>query len=123
MFSIDPRSRTPIYEQLKQNIINQVAGGILSADDQLPSVRTLARDLGVNPNTVQKAYQELEANGFIYQAAGRGSFVAPREDLLLSLSTKYLSQLRQLLTDAAKASVAFDDVIALVNEIYRGDRV
>lgn len=121
MFSIDPRSRTPIYEQLKQNIINQVASGVLSADDQLPSVRALARDLGVNPNTVQKAYQELEANGFIYQAAGRGSFVAPNEELAQSLSAKYLSQLRQLLTEAAKANVAFEQIISLVKEIYRGD--
>ena len=73
MFSIDSRSRVPIYEQLIQNIIGLIARGALQPDDQLPSVRSLARDLGINPNTVQKAYQELEAKGMIYQAAGRGS--------------------------------------------------
>lgn len=70
MFSIDSRSRMAIYEQLVQNIIGLIARGVLQPDDQLPSVRNLARDLGINPNTVQKAYQELEAKGMIYQAAG-----------------------------------------------------
>lgn len=121
MFSIDSRSRTPIYEQLKQNIIANVASGALAADDQLPSVRVLARDLGVNPNTVQKAYQELEQAGFIYQAAGRGSFIAPNEALTQSLTTKYINQLRELISEAAKANVALEQVISLVKEIYRGD--
>ena len=79
MFTVNPRSITPLYEQLEQNIISMIASGILSADDQLPSVRSLARDLGLNPNTVQKAYSHLEDKGIIYQATGRGSFVASVE--------------------------------------------
>ena len=77
MFSIDSRSRMAIYEQLVQNIIGLIARGVLQPDDQLPSVRNLARDLGINPNTVQKAYQELERQGIIYTVPGRGSFVSP----------------------------------------------
>lgn len=88
MFSIDSRSRMAIYEQLVQNIIGLIARGVLQPDDQLPSVRNLARDLGINPNTVQKAYQELEAKGMIYQAAGRGSFIAPGESLTVQSCSK-----------------------------------
>ncbi|MEG2144439.1 MAG: GntR family transcriptional regulator, partial [Oscillospiraceae bacterium] len=55
MYSIDVRSRVPIYEQLKQNIVKLISTGILDPDEQLPGVRSLARELGINPNTVQKA--------------------------------------------------------------------
>jgi GntR family transcriptional regulator len=79
MFSIDTRSRAPIYVQLAGNITALAASGALLPDEQLPGVRSLARELGVNPNTVSRAYQELENQGIIYQAAGRGSFISPAE--------------------------------------------
>ena len=88
MFSIDTRSRIPIYEQLKNNIAGLIASGVLSEDEQLPSVRSLARELGINPNTVQRAYQELEGQGIIYQATGRGSFVSPNAQNLASIQKK-----------------------------------
>ena len=77
MLSLDLQSRQPIYEQLVRGLSELVSLGALAPDEQLPSVRSLARDLGVNPNTVQKAYQELERSGVIYSVAGRGSFVSP----------------------------------------------
>ena len=76
MFNIDLQSRTPIYEQLYKKIVELIMKQILTANDQLPSVRILAKDLGVNPNTVSKAYQQLEHDGVIYSLAGRGSFIA-----------------------------------------------
>ena len=76
MFSIDLTSRIPIYEQIHDNIISLIVKGTLSENDQLPSVRALAKNTGVNPNTVAKAYQELERNGIIYSVPGRGSFIA-----------------------------------------------
>ncbi len=76
MFTIDLTSRTPIYEQIYFNIIRLVIKGTLKENDQIPSVRNLAKDTGVNPNTVAKAYQELERNGIIYSLTGRGSFIA-----------------------------------------------
>lgn len=65
MFSIDLTSRTPIYEQIYNKIIELIISGTLVENSQLPSVRSLAKDAGVNPNTVAKAYQELERNGII----------------------------------------------------------
>ncbi len=79
MFSIDLKSRTPIYEQIYSKIVELVVTGNLKENDQLPSVRTLAKDIGVNPNTVTKAYQELERGGIIYSIPGRGSFVSAQD--------------------------------------------
>ncbi|MDD6278371.1 MAG: GntR family transcriptional regulator [Ruminococcus sp.] len=76
MFSIDLTSRVPIYEQIYKKIIELIIKGTLHENDQIPSVRNLAKDTGVNPNTVAKAYQELERNGIIYSLQGRGSFIA-----------------------------------------------
>ena len=59
MFQIDTASRVPIYEQLKNSIVNLAAAGVLKPDDQLPPVRTMALELGINPNTVAKAYKLL----------------------------------------------------------------
>ena len=118
MFSIDTRSRIPIYEQLGQNIINLVASGALAPDDQLPSVRNLARDLGVNPNTVQKAYQELEGQGLIYQAAGRGSFIASDQSLSVALIERKLNVLRDPIIDARNVGVPKRRVLELVEKTY-----
>lgn len=79
MFVLELQSRVPIYEQMKRKIMELVVLGVLQTDEQLPSVRSLARELGVNPNTVQKAYQELEREGVLYSVTGRGSFVADFE--------------------------------------------
>lgn len=76
MYVIDLQSRTPIYEQLYRKITELILKQQLKSDEQLPSVRALAKELGVNPNTVSKAYQQLERDGIIYSLAGRGSFVA-----------------------------------------------
>lgn len=76
MFDLDLQSRIPIYEQLYKKIVELIIKGVLKEHEQLPSVRSLAKDININPNTVAKAYQELERNNIIYSAAGRGSFVA-----------------------------------------------
>jgi len=76
MYSIDLQSRTPIYEQLYKKVVELILKRELLPGDKLPSVRELAKDIGVNPNTVAKAFQLLERDKVIYSLAGRGSFVA-----------------------------------------------
>ncbi len=123
MFSIDIRSREPIYEQLVKNIINLITKGVLMPDDPLPSVRTLARDLGINPNTVQKAYHELELKGMIYHAAGRGSFVAQSSDLADAVISQRMDAVKDSLAAARKAGVSKESIIKLVSELYgEGDK-
>lgn len=67
----------PIYEQLVEKFKELIIHHVLKPDEQLPSVRVLARDMTINPNTIQKAYGELEAQGYIYSVKGKGSFVSP----------------------------------------------
>ncbi|MDO4552324.1 MAG: GntR family transcriptional regulator [Bacillota bacterium] len=76
MFRIDLKSRKSIYEQVVDNVKELIITGVLQTEARLPSVRELASSLTINPNTVQKAYRELERQGYIYTAAGLGSFVA-----------------------------------------------
>ena len=79
MISLSSLSRTPIYQQIIEQILAQIACGTLVPDQQLPGVRNLANDLGINPNTVVKAYAELENSGYIYSLQGKGSFVKKRD--------------------------------------------
>lgn len=81
MFQLDLRSRRSIYEQVVDNIKELIIADVLSVEDRLPSVRDLSKTLTVNPNTVQKAYRELEYQGFVYTVQGLGTFVSARKDV------------------------------------------
>ena len=100
MIQIDLQSRVPLYEQLQEQIIRLSMLGILDANQWLPSVRALAREVGVNPNTVAKAYQQLEQQGIIYTVSGRGSFVSPD---VLSLQSLRQAALQEVLDAVDKA--------------------
>lgn len=76
MFLINLQGKETIYEQIRNQIVKFIDNGILKPDDKLPSCRVLAKDLGINPNTVNKAYSELEKNGYIYTVNKKGAFVA-----------------------------------------------
>ena len=80
MIHLDYRDSGPIYAQIVENIKTQIATGILQKDDRLPSVRELAAELAINPNTIQRAYRELEAQGFIVTVPGKGCFVSGSAD-------------------------------------------
>ena len=82
LITIDYRDRKLIYEQLVDNVKELILRGDLKRDDFLPSVRSLAKELGINPNTIQKAYQELERQGIIASLSGRGSIVVFDKDAM-----------------------------------------
>lgn len=75
MFDIDVKSRVPIYEQIIENVKRLIIQGVLLPEEKLPSVRSLAQELTINPNTIQKAYRELEREGYVISRPGKGSFV------------------------------------------------
>ena len=75
MISINFRDARPIYEQVRDGFRQLILSGVLTADSKLPSVRELSAELAINPNTIQRAYRELEAEGYICSVPGRGSFV------------------------------------------------
>lgn len=76
MIVLDYRDSRPLYQQVKDSLRRMMLTGLLESDEKLPSVRSLATQLAINPNTIQRAYAELEAEGYIYSVAGRGSFVS-----------------------------------------------
>ena len=80
MFIINLQGKSSIHEQIRDQILRYIKLGVLKADDKLPSVRQLAVELGINPNTVQKAYQELENQGYIYTLPKKGAFVSNISD-------------------------------------------
>ena len=80
MISVNYRDSRPLYEQIKENLIKLITSHALTQDERLPSVRELSVKLAINPNTIQRAYRELENEGYIYIVTGRGAFVAPQEE-------------------------------------------
>ncbi len=90
---IDNRSGAPIYEQIFGQIRDQIFSGALPEDSPLPSIRTLAKDLRISVITTKRAYEELEAAGYIYTLPGKGSFVAARNEQLLR--EEYLRQMEE----------------------------
>ena len=99
---IDNRSGAPIYEQIFTQIRDQVFSGELAEDTPLPSIRTLAKDLRISVITTKRAYEELEAAGFIYTLPGKGSFVAARNEALLR--EEHLRQLEEHLQEVRRLS-------------------
>ena len=93
MFQLDLKSMTSIYEQIVDNIKELILSGVLKAEEKLPSVRELSKTLTVNPNTTQKAYRELEYQGFVYTVSGLGTFVAER--VAEKIDPKRLEELKE----------------------------
>ena len=120
LFSLDYRNRQPIYEQLYQNITRMAALGALTCNDQLPSVRALAQELGVNPNTVQKAYQLLERDGIIYSVPGKGSFIAEAANALSQQKGRAMQRLRDAAKGALDCGIALEEARRCIEETYQG---
>ena len=81
MIQLNYRDARPIYEQVRDGLRHLVVTGALQAGDKLPSVRALATSLAINPNTIQRAYESLEREGYLYTVTGKGSFAAPQADV------------------------------------------
>ena len=118
---ISTASRLPIYQQLAQQIREAIARGELQPEANLPSVRQLSRELVINPNTVARAYTELEREGLLISRPGRGIYVAqPRNDLTRAARDRRLvEQLDRWLTEAVHLGYSADDVLRLVAERVR----
>ena len=120
MIKLDMQSRRPIYEQLKEQILKLSMLGILSADEKLPSVRSLAREVGINPNTVQKAYEELEGEGLIKAVQGKGYIVNAQDtEMIKEQHMRLLEQHLQNAIDSSKlAGASLDEMISMLKVLY-----
>ena len=95
VFAINYRDSRPIYEQIVDELRKMIISGVFAPDEKLPSVRILAQQLAINPNTIQRAYRELELSGYIYCVAGKGNFVAGRHDVDAGRAQALLALLRE----------------------------
>lgn len=102
MIQLNYRDARPIYEQVKDGLRHLVVTGALQAGDKLPSVRALATSLAINPNTIQRAYESLEREGYLYTVAGKGSFAAPQADVNADRRERLLKEF-----DASAAELLF----------------
>ena len=92
MLELNYRDARPIYEQIKDGLRRLILSDVIRQDEKLPSVRELASQLAINPNTIQKAYRELEQEGYVYTVSGRGSFAAPLSDVRTGRQETLLAQ-------------------------------
>ena len=102
MIQLNYRDARPIYEQVQDGLRHLVVTGALQAGDKLPSVRALATSLAINPNTIQRAYESLEQEGYLYTVAGKGSFAAPQADVNATRRERLLKDF-----DASAAELLF----------------
>jgi len=120
LFKIDMRSRTPIYEQIIDSIKELVVKGVLIPGERLPSVRDMAKEMTLNPNTVQKAYQELERQGIISTLRGKGTFIS--EDIQANNKilkrSQLMEELKKLVVEAIYLDLSKDELIDYIKDIY-----
>ena len=123
MFQIDRFGRTPIYEQIIDQTQRLIASGILKEGDQLPSVRVLSQELSVNPNTLQKAYSELERRGLCVSAPGNGRFVTAEAFRLVGEGLKrQLEEIRLIAQELCAVGMPLEEVLAVVRNAYGKDK-
>ena len=122
MIKLDLQSRLPIYEQLKEQIVKLSMLGVLPPHEKLPSVRILAREIGINPNTVQKAYQDLERDGIIYTVSGKGSFVADSESSKAQIRAKALLEVGQATRKALLSGCGEAEIVSAVTTAIKEGR-
>ena len=119
MIVIDSQSRQPIYEQIVEHVESLIAAGVMSQGEQLPSVRALAVELSINPNTIQKAYAILEEHGAIYPVKGKGNFVSEKETVKNRMKGQCFGRLKETIDQAQKLGIDEEEFLIKVRTYYR----
>lgn len=125
MILIDYKDRRPIYEQVTEKFQQMILRGILSCEDPMPSVRSLAMELSINPNTIQRAYQELERSGYIYTVKGKGSFVCDTREVVEARRNEISVELKNCVEKAFACGFSEQDLsemlrISIENTVKEG---
>ena len=119
MIILDYRDKRPLYEQVGEKLQSLIVKGILEADSKMPSVRALAVELSINPNTIQRAYAELEANGYLYTVKGRGNYVSPDTQWKDEERKQVFSDAQKLVVRAESLGISEEELLAKIRECYR----
>lgn len=117
LINLDYQSRTPIYEQIVLEIERYVALGILKAEDQIPAIREMATDLGINPNTVKKAYTILENKGVIVTLSTKGSYIAnDTKKIINEKIEEKISEIKNKIGELENLGISKDEIIAKLKD-------
>lgn len=117
MITLDFGDRRPLYEQIKEKLKELITSGVLKENDKIPSVRELASSLAINPNTIQKAYRDLETEGYVYSIRAKGSFVSTQNAIRTKEDTDALiDELKRLIDKIRFLGVTDAEIADIVNE-------
>ncbi len=120
MIQLNYRDAKPIYEQIKDGLRRLVITGAIAKDEKLPSVRELASELAINPNTIQRAYRELESEGYIYTVSGKGSFAAEQADVAGRRNETLLREFDEIVRELLYLSEDKNALIRRIEELAEG---
>ena len=124
MFVVDVMSRVPVYEQIIKQVEEQVLTGILKEGDKLPSVRSLSVKLSINPNTIQKAYTELDRRQLIITVPGKGSFISEKAiGLVGANSREKMTEINNIIRELALALLTKEEIINNIEEVFNNTEV
>ena len=121
MIHLDYKDSRPIYEQVADRLKELMSLGVLEEDSQMPSVRSLATELSINPNTIQRAYAELERNGFLYSVKGRGSFVGSIGRLREAKQRELKEKVAVLAEEAKSLGMDEEAFVRMAKEQFGGE--
>jgi GntR family transcriptional regulator len=123
MYAINYRDSRPIYEQIMDELRKLIISGVFAPDEKLPSVRELAQQLAINPNTIQRAYMQLEQEGYIYTVVGRGNYVTDRSEWQKGYQSIARQELDDALVKAKSSGLSLEVVLAMAKSCYAKDNV
>lgn len=122
MIVLDYQDRRPLYEQVTEKFRTLVYQGVLPADSRIPSVRQLAMELSINPNTIQRAYMTLEQEGLIYPVKGKGNFVADTQKIQEKSKENFRQEFLELVRKGNHTGFEEEELIALVQRGYKEEQ-
>ena len=122
MIPINPRDPRPIYLQIKEGLCRLILSGAVKTGERLPSVRELAGQLAINPNTIQRAYRELESDGFIYSVSGKGSFAAALAEVDAGRRSAKEREFRAAAQELLRLGTPKADLMAILDQLEEEDR-
>lgn len=123
MFTLNLQSNQPIYEQLYNNVLKLICINVLKPGEKLPSVRSLATDLAINPNTVARAYQMLEQNNIIYSVVGKGSFISDSLSVANEIKKSAKEKILNSLDEAVKANLTQNEILTIISEYFSDKKI
>ena len=121
MIHLDYRDSRPIYEQVQDGLRKLMVSGVLQEGEKLPSVRALAGQLAINPNTIQRAYEALEREGYVYSVGGKGSFVAPRKEVDTARQEELLKKLDGCVKELLFLGVSREELLRRIEAAEGGN--